>query len=403
MSGDGESDSSTDVAEDATEDAAPDASTEPELLDISNLEYVGAFRVPAGEFGGSSMNYAQGPIAYESQSHSVYLVGHTHDQALAQFSVPDIVDSQTVTDLEMAGDPTQPFSSVLGRVDNPQGVDRIGGMAVFEGESGHEIIVNAYEYYDAPGDNTHTSLVVRDASDLEGATVDGYFEMEGRAHASGWMSPIPPEWQDALGGTHLAGSSSGQPIISRLSVGPTAFVFDPFDVVGIDRESGTIETKAVLDFSLENPLADDLSNESGDNDVWTHLTRATYGFIAPDSRTYVTLGHSGGHDSGVCYKCVQTGKESPCGGYCANDPSDNYTYYWLWDVEDLVAVKEGQMQPHEVRPYDYGKFEIPFDTNSIGGGSYDPESNRLYLTAQKADRDQGQYSNPPVIMVYTVN
>ena len=217
------------------------------------------------------------------------------------------------------------------------------------------------------------------------------------------MSPIPPEWQEELGGTHITGNSSGQPIISRLSVGPSAFVFDPFEVVGTDRTDGDIETDALLDFSLENPLADDLSNESGDNDVWTHLSRATYGFIAPESRTYVTLGHSGGHDSGVCYKCVQSGEDDACGGYSSNYPADNDTYYWLWDVEDLVAVKEGRMQPHEVRPYDYGRFEIPFDTNSIGGGSYDPESNRLYLTAQAADRDQGQYSNPPIIMVYEVD
>mgnify|MGYP006295034333 FL=1 len=51
----------------------------------------------------------------------------------------------------MADDPTQPFSSVLDRLDNPQGVNRIGGMAVFEGNAGYELLLNAYEYYDAPG------------------------------------------------------------------------------------------------------------------------------------------------------------------------------------------------------------------------------------------------------------
>ncbi|QDG52224.1 hypothetical protein FIV42_16200 [Persicimonas caeni] len=348
------------------------------------------------------MNYSEGPIAYDARDHSVYLVGHSHHQAIAQFAVPDLVDSTTVTDLQMAADPTQPFAKVLDRIDNPQGINRVGGMALLEGANGVELLVNAYEYYDAPGDNTHTTLVVRDASDLAGSAVDGYFEMEGRAHTSGWISPIPAQWQDALGGTHITGSSSGQPIISRLSVGPTAFVFDPFDIVGADVSDGAVDTQAVLDFSLGNPLSDDLSNDSGENDLWTHLTRATYGFIAPGSRTYITLGHSGGHNSGVCYKCVQEGKEQACGGYCARQPDDNYTYYWLWDVEDLVAVKEGSMQPHEVRPYDYGEFEIPFATNSLGGGSYDPASNRLYLTAKAADRDQGQYSNPPVIMVYEV-
>lgn len=396
-------DTGTDAGADTDPDADPDASEDPALLDISALEYVGAFRVPAGEFGESNMNFAQGPIAYDARDHSVYLVGHSHHQAIAQFSVPELVDSTTVTDLNMAEDPTQPFARVLGRVDNPQGIDSIGGLKLFEGASGVEMLVQAYEYYDAPGDNTHTTLVVRDPSDLAGSAVDGYFEFAGRAHTTGWMSPIPAEWQDALGGTHITGNSSGQPIISRLSVGPTAFVFDPFDVVGEDVSEGAVDTTALLDFSLGNPLSDDLSNDSGENDIWTHLTRASYGIIAPGTRTYITLGHSGGHASGVCYKCTQEGKDQPCSGYCAHQPDDYGTYYWLWDVEDLVAVKEGSMQPHEVRPYAYGEFEVPFSTKSIGGGSYDPASNRLYLTAQRADQDQGQYSNPPVIMVYEIN
>ncbi len=387
---------------DSGTDTVADTGSEPQLLGIDSLNYVGAFRVPAGEFGDSNMNYSQGPIAYDARDHSVFLAGHAHHQAIAQFTVPEIVDSTTVTDLEMAGDPVQGFSGVLGRLDNPQAIDRIGGMALIEGASGVELLVNAYEYYDAPGDNTHTSLVVRDPSDVAGSAVDGFFELAGRAHASGWISPIPSEWQEELGGTHITGHSSGVPIISRHSVGPSAFAFDPLEMVGADRAGGPVETTALLDFSLENKLHEDLSNETLENGLWTHLSRATYGFIAPGTRTYVTLGLSGGHDSEVCYKCTQQGEDQPCGGYCAEDPGDYATYYWLWDVEDLVAVRQGEMQPHEVRPYEYGVFDIPFETKAIGGGSYDPASNRLYLTAQRADRDQGQYSNPPVIMVYEV-
>ncbi len=54
-------------------------------------------------------------------------------------------------------------------------------------------------------------------------------------------------------------------------------------------------------------------------------------------------------------------------------------------------------------PYDYGEFPTPFDTNSFGGGTYDPSQKTLYLTVQKADRLQGTYSNPPVVVTFQFN
>ena len=134
--------------------------------------------------------------------------------------------------------------------------------------------------------------MLRDASDLAGSTVDGYFRLEGRAHASGWFSAVPEAHREALGGAMIAGNSSGLPIISRLSVGPTAFVFAVDDVVG---GAEPIPTSPLLDYSLATPLREDLANGAGDNDLWTHLSRAVYGFVVPGTRTYATFGHSGGH------------------------------------------------------------------------------------------------------------
>ena len=390
-------DDDTSVSEDATDGADGESGTK-ERVQLEDVTYSGAFRLPAGEFGASSMNYAQGPLEYDASDDTIYIVGHSHDQAVAEFGVPAITESETIGDLEMAPEPDQPFATLLGRVDNPQEIDRIAGMEVVDGE----LFVNAFEYYDAPGDNTHTTLVLRDANGLAGGRVDGYFEMQGRAHASGWISPIPDGWRDTLGGTHISGNSSGTPIISRTSVGPSAFVFTPGESGTNGAESGAITTTALLDFSLDHPLHEDLSNEQGDNDLWTHLSRATYGFIPPGTRTYVTIGHTGGHASGVCYKCTQSDGNT-CGGYCSKEADDYATYYWLWDLEDLVAVKEGELEAHAVEPYDYGEFPIPFDATEIGGGTFDPESGRLFLTAQRADDQQGQYSNPPIVMVYRID
>lgn len=372
-------------------------------LTFEDFRYEGAFRLPADTYGESSLNYSEGPIAYNPDNHSLFLVGHSHQQALAEFAIPSLVLSSRLSDLEMASSPLQAFSSVLERTTggNPEALDRIGGMAWLSSATGSQLLVNAYEYYDAPADNSETTQCIRDASDLAGSGIDGYFTFDGGAgHTSGWISSIPEEWRLLLGGTHITGQSSGLPIIGRLSVGPSAFAFDADDIIGEGPVPEPVPTVTLLDFSLAHPLSDDLSNESGENSLWTHLSRVVYGFIVPGSRTYVTLGHSGGHVSGVCYKCIQLDGHE-CGGYCPPDPNDLYLYYWLWDVNDLVAVKTGALAPYAVRPYEYGEVPAVFPATELGGGSFDPVTGLLYLTLQRADTEQGTYSNPPVVAAYS--
>jgi hypothetical protein len=384
---------------------AVNAQTDPTqlpLIHLQDFQYRGAFRLPDDTFGTSSLNYSQGPIEYNRDNHSLFIVGHAHHQQIAEFAVPELVASDHILDLNMSGDPLQVFSDILGRVSggNPQSLDRIGGLDYIHGPDGAELIVNAYEYYDAPGDNTQTTATVRTAGDLGGSAVEGFFTFQGGAgHTSGWISPIPPRWRALLGGTHITGQSSGIPIISRCSVGPSAFAFDPSAIVGNPTVPDPVPTTLLLDFSLAHPLHADLSNTSLTNDLWTHLSRVVFGFVIPGSRTYATIGHSGGHASGICYKCTQD-DGTLCGGYCPPDASDYYHYYWLWDVNDLLAVKSGAMQPYDVRPYEYGEFPTPFQTRTLGGGAFDPGTGKLYLSVQRADTLQGTYSNPPIVGVY---
>ena len=63
------------------------------LFQVAHLQYKGAFRLPAETFGASSTNYAQGPIAYNPDNHSLFVVGHAHDQAIAEFAIPELVGS----------------------------------------------------------------------------------------------------------------------------------------------------------------------------------------------------------------------------------------------------------------------------------------------------------------------
>ncbi len=367
------------------------------LASISNADYVGAFALPATDFGESDLNFSQGPI--EVHEGSIFIVGHAHQQAIAEFSIPGLVNSTSIADLNI-GTIVQPFSTILDRASggNNQNIDRVGGLDMVDGQ----LVVNTYEYYDAPADNTDTTLVVRDPDDLAGSDVIGYHRIGGAARAAGWLTEVPLEWQNALGGTHLTGHSSGIPIHSRSSMGPSAFTFDGASLLSSESASA-ITTNNLLSFDLSNRLADDLSNTSGTNDLWTHLSGARFGFIVPGTRTYMTVGSSGGHETGVGYKITQDSGRL-CGGYCSVEAADNVNAYWMWDLNDLVAVRSGALQPHEVRPYEYGEFEQPFQAgsyiNQIGGGSFDAETGTLYLSLLGANNTVGRYANPPIIVAY---
>ena len=372
-------------------------------ITIENLTYEGGFRLPAAPFGVSEMNYSQGPLAYNPKNNSIFIVGHSQQQAIAEFKIPELVKSKVLKELKMAAAPIQPFVTVLNRAPegNPEHLDKIGGLRVFESPTGTQLVVNAYEYYDGNGDNTETSLVLRDATQLASSKVEGFFAFSGGAgHTSGWMSPVPTVWQPLVGGKFLTGQSSGLPIINRFSVGPSAFTFEGAEFTGLQTLPVSVPTTKMLDFSLDNPLHTDLNNKTKTNNLWNHLSRVVYGMIVPGTSTYLTLGFSGGHVSGVCYKCTQNDGYL-CGGYCAPDANDYYQMYWLWDMNDLLKVKAGTLKPYEVRPYAYGQWSTPFNLDhEIGGGAFDEKNGILYLTIQKGDNAQGEFTNPPVVIAY---
>lgn len=373
------------------------------LLSIDDWTYAGAFVLPDDDFGESTLNYSQGVI--DVSGDSLFIVGHVHHDAIAEFSIPDLVPSYLVEDLNIADSPIQSFSRALGGgarlyPANPENIDQITGLNVI----GEKLLVNAIEYYDAPADNTLTTLLYAQADSLQDSELSDFHALQGAARAAGWISDVPAEWQGVLGAEYLTGFSSGWPIISRLSVGPSLFTMD----LQLDQLAGAsmvIDTDELLGFSIIDPLHADLSNEFLDNDLWTHLSAAAHGFIVPGTRTYMTIGSTGGHESGVGYKLMRSDGE--CAGYCSVDPNDNGNAFWLWDLDDMQRVKAGVLAPHEVKPYDHGPWSLPFQTdpvpgfNKIGGAAYDAVTGILYVTILEAHK-VGEYGYLPVIVGYSM-
>jgi hypothetical protein len=377
-----------------------------ESFSIQDLSYKGATRFLDVVSGESRLGFANGTFVVDTEKGSVFLVGHNQDQALAEYKLNGFSKSTNIDDLPFSKPSLQVFSKILDRATNgnPQGINTITGLALVNGD----LLVNAAKYYDGNSSNTDTTLVIDNPNDIKNSGISGYFTLESRNHAAGWMTPIPHSQRESLGGDYIFGFASNLPINGRNSMGPSAFSVDINSIQSL-KPNDIINTKTLLDFSIDHQLHEDHYNKNGDNNLWTELSMAYVGFIVPGTETYAVFGTSGGHESGIGYKITQD-DGTLCGGACSKSSSDRYNYYWLWDVKDLKAVKEGRIYPHEVQPYEYGKFDLPFsDENGVSlpniiiGAHYDFENQDLYFMLGEADKMQSQFESLPLLLVFDIN
>ena len=378
------------------------ATADSELVQMEDFSYLGAFRLPGGTYGVSSVDYAIGPLAYNPDHHSIFFAGHDHHHAIAEFAIPELSLSDDLLELNVADAPLQDFISLLDlpAEGNPDTLNRVTGMLYLDGQ----LIVNAENWYDASGDNRDTTLVATEGNDLSNSAIEGYFELEGAARAGGYMAPIPDEWQASFGANYLTGWSSVYSIISRYSVGPTLFTFDPQDMLTASAGSnGTVATTPFLNYAYGSGhyLSEDalVNEEGGASDLWNYLSNGVYGFIVPGTSTFAVFGSSGGINSGIGYKITQD-NGNLCGGYCAYAADDYYNYYWFFDVREILVAEH----PYDLTPYAYGSWLVPFDDNgrhAIIGGTFDEEHGVLYLTLSKAGQ-VGTYDRPPVIVAFRI-
>jgi hypothetical protein len=366
-----------------------------------NMEYLGAFRLPHGTFGDARTVDSPGAIEVDEKNGRFFMVGNTN-KSIAEFRLPDSYSkSERLEDLPMVSPPTQNFVNIISRAENgnPNDVNLITGLKLIQGK----LVANAAVYYDGSGSNRDTTLIVENPDDLAGSKVTGFMRLEGTAHSAGWITELPSPYQEIFGKDLIYGYASNISINGRLSIGPTLFTGDTVDLIN-SKSGETIETNALIDFGMYNKLHPDLSNDSLNNDLWTELSEAYYGFIVPGSRTYFTIGNSGGHSSGIGYKITQPNGYS-CGGFCAKDHRDYYNHIWLWDMNDVERSFKGEIAAHEIRPYRWEKIKVPFQERSDNApsliiGATTTRSGLLYIVLDQADGLQSKYSTLPIILVY---
>ena len=357
------------------------------LIQANNLTYLGSFTVPSGNLGSTWGFSAAGTwglgtygITYNPANKSLFIGGHPYEQRIAEIAIPaSLAGTPTATALQNLIDPLE---GALDSINPTQPTSKAIGSAFIYN---NQLYLGAFSTYDAAGTQTKSQFV-RPTNLSTRGQVQGPFTI-GSTY-SGWVDKyaaiIPPEWQSSFGGPVLVGGSGGS-IDSLQSWGPSSSVITPSDVGSQNPVPATL----VLGYAIDHPLA---SYYVG-NQYWSANTIIT-GMVFPQgTRSVLYFGKHGLGD--YCYG----------GGDQCNDPDDSskgshsYPYeahVWAYDANDLLAVKNGQKQSWEVRPY--AVWTLSSNWHDVQGVGYDPATQRLYVSAACQIGDC-----LPVILVYQLN
>jgi PKD repeat protein len=363
------------------------------LLTASNLEYLGAFRLPGGTVGASTFDYGGTALAFNPANNSLFIVGHDWYQNIAEVSIPStFVDSGNVRNLPKAT-VLQPLTNVMSRIPNNTlsglGTIKIGGLQVIN----NQLVGTLYAYYDGAGAAVDSHFTLSSLN-LSTAQVQGLYKVGnlGGGFVGGWMGSIPSEWQSALGASYFTGQGALS-IISRTSSGPAMFGFDPTNLT-----SGTNPDTPYVYYPLAHPLA----NIAGNNPIFNGNTEIKGAVFVPGSKTVLFFGDTGTNTTG--YGEAATFNDSNRTGKGWHSQNGDYAYeVWAYNVDDLIAAKNGTIQPWQVKPYSTWNIDFPnYDGGKhIGGVAFDPQTMRLYVSQEGADKVDGQYA--PLIQVFQLN
>jgi len=360
----------------------------PALLHKANLQYVGGFRVPNYYDGKGEMSYGGTALAFNPANNSLFIVGHGDysAQPLAEISIPaSVVDNADLNKLPKAK-VLQNWKDVVGNLPKKlvgaNDGSLIGGLMVHDGH----LIGTQYAYYSGANDQV-TSHFVLDSLDLSKGSVKGLHKVGkvGARLLSGYMTPIPSEWQAALGAPCLTGASD-MPIINSTSSGPAAFGFDPKDL-GSDAAPAT----TYIYYPVDHPLA---PYEGPANPLQNGNTSITGVVFVPKTNSVLYFGKTGTNANG--YGLREDYGDRFDGGKGPHSLNGEYTFQvWAYDANDFVLAKKGKLKPWEVQPYDVWNFTVPTaDTFQLGGAAYDAATGRLYVSALDADHVEFRSSLP---------
>jgi hypothetical protein len=373
-----------------------DTGTSSGLIQPSDLEYLGAFRLPGAEdgmgweYGGAAMTYypdgdPDGPA--DGYPGSIFATGHDWYQRVSEISIPapiispakNLDDLNTTTTL-------QDFQDVR--------ADLFGEM---------EIPRAGLEYLPPQGNQTTGKLYFAWAQHMgEGETNPSHgwseIDLSNRQTAGPWrigdywnyvtgdyIFAIPQTWADANApGMYLAtgrfrdGGQGAQ--------GPSLFVYGPWTEGDPPPPNSTLPATPLLLYSDVTASEQFTLNHYHHSDEWSGAAWLTAG----DKAAVVFVGTKGrgdcwyGNPDGPCLDCENRGWWS-----------DSFVGQILfYDPADLAAVARGEMETYLPQPYatldiDDLLYHVGSEQQKyhLGAASFDRERGLLYVFEPFADGD----------------
>ncbi len=363
-------------------------STAPTLRQ-TDLDYIGAFRVPGGGSGDATFNYGGSGLTFNPENGSLFLVGHDNGQETAEITIPNIVNSSNLSDLSTASFLQSFRDATEGRLNqiNPGDPNQqlIGGQLVHGGK----LIVAGYSDYDGAGTQSKSHFS-RPLSLSSSGQVRGPVAVGSDVHRTGaYMGTVPAEWQADFGGPVLTGNCC-RSIIGHQSYGPAVSVFDPADI----DSTNNVSANELLYYTSQNQLGPGQSSQN----PYFNLTTRVAGVVFPQGTRSVLF--LGSHGIGpYCY-----GEGDACGDSASPYKGTHaypYVYQiWAYDANDLLDVKNGSRYGPDLLPYEIWNFNLPFeqdDLHYLGGVAYDQSSETIYVLQTRGD------AKLPVIHAFGIN
>ncbi len=370
------------------------------LVQAGDLFNMGAFRLPQFKVGTSSFNYGGTVLAFNPAHNSLFIVGHPWQQHVAEISIPAVSPTNTTLASLPMTTVLQPFVDAtegqLAKVGDGQ--VQVGGLLAYQGA----LYLSAFVYYDGDGKQTlseyKTSPDFRVTGEVKGPYQVG---TAGAGFLDGYFGLIPSSWQERLGGPVLHGNCCLS-IISRTSFGPSAFAIDP-------AQLGVTTPQPAVPLVFYTQAHATLGDWGATSPTFNGSTQIN-GVVFPDGTRSVLF--FGRHGTGpLCYgegtaDPALVGTLAPDGEKYCFDPTDSskgvhafpYAHQvWAYDAVDLAAVKRGERQPWEVRPYAVWPLAFPFSGGThVTGATVDPATGRIFVAQDFADGDN------PIINVFTL-
>ncbi len=401
------------------------------VIQPSDLEYLGAFRLP-GESGGSNWDYSGRGLTYYPDGDpggeadgfpgSLFGVGFDQQNFVSEISIPVPVNSRSLEELNTAVT-LQPFADItrgmFGEGDLPRlGIQYLPPM--YGHDEGRLYYVHGQHFQDIIPSHGSSRLDLADPRPDGPWTINGYSTYA----TSDYIFEIPLEWAVYLPGEpRLATGRFREGVWSGL--GPALFAFSPLENGQIPTPKATLtQITPLLLYGVQEPGLTDITSRDEQSMTVYNADDSWWGgawLTAGEKSAVIFTGTKGlgntwyGFANGVVWEYDCADSNPPTCPEVPEWPYDNRGYWAeryqpqviFYDPIELVKVANGGMETWEPQPYatlDLSNvFYDPvinleeYKYDIAGAVAFDRERGLLYIFERLAD----EYRS--VIHVWRVN